>query len=528
MKSIKKLTALLLALLMAMGVFAISGSAAGAPFFAAKDEAGKYAVYTAALAELGSASDPDSLLSRYYTLQRAVNIPVVLDTAKEQYEADKAELASITPRVEALFATLTVNPGDTFVANSWFETSLTGPGYNNGAFVKDTIAWVNLRFTPGTLQNTFYNKTYNSPKKTVPVLNADGSEKVDANGDVVTEKVDDVDHPLFTKALFPAASAGTNVLDRTKTVFAKVGEDDPSYIQDGTTQVFSYYTLGRFGYLAGSPFQANIADNTTLTVPGIGGKALGFAPANYYHPVTGERLPYPLVYTGNTSTTIPNKNANGSYPLLPYTWTAPTPPLPIPPALPTPPSSYAFLSDIYLDTAGKLVNTQRSVTFYGLLTNTAVLDELITIDYACEYKGVNGTGQAIFDGWRIVGITNNAGVTNSPDIVAGQREGAYSALEPYNNYEITLEAQWKADPSNPFPVYSPAAPVRTWDWLKTRLERWATVLGGLNDEFGDPIPHAGDLLNGLLAWLLPFADWIREVTNVDLLAILEIFGLKLF
>ncbi len=506
MKTMKKLAALLLAFLLVAGIFAVGGSASGTQFFAAKDEAGKYTVYKDAIAALGTPSEDSSLITKYYNLQRAVNKPVIKDDEKEQYEADKAELAAITPQVNALFATLSVAAGDTFVANSWFQ--YTGPNANStppkANFDKNSVAWVSVKFLPGVFQNLTYSEKYNQPKKEVPKLNPDGTE-VMVDGKVVTEPVLDTQHALYCDAVYPAFSAGTNVIDRSKTVFAGLNEGDEDYFPDGTTQMFSYYTLGRFGYLIGSPVQTAISDNTVLTIPGIGGKAMGIAPNAQKHPVTGADIKN-VVYSENTAYSPIGEKPNdiGSYPFIPQTWKGPSTT-----------TNYVYNSEVYEHSPGTFRVRSSRITFFGDLNNTATLDELIPIDFACEYKGENGPAKAVFDGWRIVEINNNP----------NNRGGAYSAGEPYNNYEITLEAQWKPDSNNPPPVYTAKEPNRTWNWLKERLTRWAINLTA-TDEFGDPVPFAGNLLKGLLAWLVPFVNWIAEVTNVDLMGILKSFGIS--
>lgn len=717
MKSMRKGLATLLALLTLAG--ALSVGAWGKEFFAAKDVANRYETYANALAELAKPykeGETKSLHDRYVDLQKAAQTPIVSTEAAGQVEAAKAALAEIAQKVEPLLEALTVQPGDTFIANSTFTyTGDVVQAAGTTAFDDNAMAWVNLRFLPGTLENTKYNGKYNNPVVLVPVMvqaktratrqaktselcliaagvgtlvqnfplsepvsvagftatdavntagdtlyklndgenlvsifdeqgaplltatqakmgdypttvaaepnpklfvkrssvltplytnqgteeapnwrkigsalgqptevfyedgakvhgkdsatgkykytivtgadskaayDADGKPIVlkvslssgapsmvdayDENGDPIMEQaVDgegkpvyneqpDTENPLYSLPRYPAVSAGNTVLDRSKTVYAGVADgavNDP----EGKNQVFSYFTLGKLGYLTGSPFAADIANNTTLTVPGLngaGGKALGFAPAGERNPATNETIKSWVAKDGD--------NTNGSYPFLPFVWQAPSAT-----------TTYAFNSAIYrpvvdgVEGAAKRIGTAQ--TFYGAVSNTSALGELIDIDYACEYDGVNGKAQAIFTGWRIVSIDKAPGMSNTW-ISEG---GVHSANAPYNNYEITLEAQWKEDPGNPLRSYTPNVFARTWNLLKYKLMAWAlahdllnifSLLGiesiPLEDEYKDPMPWRPALIPGILNWVMPFAEWMMELTGFDLMALLEGFGIS--
>lgn len=505
MKSFKKLTALLLTLLLVSGIFAVGGiESAAAPrrFFAAKDEAGNYAVYQAALAALGSTSNDNSLISKYYFNTRYANMVALQPEQIAQQEEAKAWLAEHKAEAEGYIATLTVNPGDTFIGNSWFEYTgeeLLKEDYVNWQtdFDKNSVAWVNVKFIPGTLQNLDYSYKYNQPERQTP-------QDTWAVPDTPETELD-TDSPWYCLSTYTAKSAGTNVLERSKTTFAnETNEYSSNYIYDGETAVMPTYSLGCFGFMTGSPLLTDITNNVELTIPAVNDPnhgAIGYvkklestSAAYFYNPV-------------------------GSYPLLPKLWEQPD--------LST---TYAYNSDIYKNAGSTYEQNLDAVptpTYFGALTDSTVVNQLIPIDFACEYDGVNGKGQAEFAGWRIVGINNNPEKrTLWYGAGSGTPYNGCSAGEPYCNYEITLEAQWKPAANNPFPVYEKKAEARTWNWLLERLRRWALDITGALDEFGDPIPYAGNFLRGLMKWLFDFIGWIQQITNVNIQDILESFGLK--
>ncbi|MDR1928457.1 MAG: hypothetical protein LBQ33_07480 [Oscillospiraceae bacterium] len=463
MKSLKKGVALLLTLLLVFATFAVSASADEGHFFEAGPNAAEKYAYYTDL--LTQLNTP----AEGQDVSLARRYQALLDKHQERrYDAE----TGLNEEEQAEFAEVKAKY-DEISAKLMVPvgaTFLANYAFDTTASGPPTkrdracVAFVALKLMPGALQNDTYNKRYSKPAETD--LDEDGKADVDENGNKIFSYP--IDRPTY------AAVSPKRDLDIANTIyqFAPEGEYDDSVLKNVAP---THYLFGRFGYLIGSNNKDLIQDQTVLQVPGINGKALASFSI--------------LKDTGRAYYTI--GNPAGMYPLYPNRMTL---------------------------TATSFSQNYR---YYGDLTDTAVLDKLPSIDYTCTYDTdtAGGTAQAKFAGWKI---------TKIEQLNVNSEDGASHGLAPYQNYYITLEAQWELDPAAAPPVvYSPPVAVRTWNWLIQRLTNWA-LLGQNPDP--DSSYEFGALMNGLIDWLLGsgnFVNWLWEMTGIDLMDILESFGVKL-
>ncbi|MCL2105844.1 MAG: hypothetical protein FWH26_02100 [Oscillospiraceae bacterium] len=447
MKTMKKLLALLLSVLLLVGAFGIGSAASAeeeeeaAPFFSAKDPENNYDKYLSLISDLGDLGSSSTTLWRdYLKLLREKNNVNTISGEPALTEAEEEQLANWKEQVETLKEQLVLPPGSTFIPSSFFNSSHNPPMGPGRTWAPGSVAWVGLIFEPGVLINEFHSEKYG-----------------------------------LGQSYYEAKSAGLTEID-----------GEPFY--------FSRFYYGNLGYMVASNVEDDLFVDTPIAVPSVGDNAIGLKnsgvpdfplveSATAYYPVAG------TVYTGSIST-IPMR-------VSPY-----------------------------------------EVRHFGALENTEIDDELIPIDFVCEYMGQDGTmTEARFVGWRITGFTSKD--STSPYGVKMQC-GTELYKEPgLYNYVITLEAEWEINPDNPPPQIPATVTARTWNWLLARLKNLfdltAQRKGYYSEEdfdtpkeyddwltdWDEPIPRSHQIMGGLLAWLLPFAEWLTNVTGWNLFVFLQ-------
>ncbi|MDR2647539.1 MAG: hypothetical protein LBB67_05410 [Oscillospiraceae bacterium] len=476
MKIFKRALAALLCVLLVSGVTLVSGGAtADEPYFDVSDAEKADAKYQAIKAAVEVLAANNATYQNLLIASHELNEPMT--------DEQRTQLAELTEKVNAAKEVLFVEPGAEIIASHAYELtpeeqseisdgeSMLTEWIGRGTYI-DFTASVGLVFTPGALFNEYFDNKYYADAKTDPAR-----------------------APYSANSKSYAATAAPVEIEQSKTFYSP--PEWNSNFPEGKRQIFPSYYLGSFGYMIGSWDKDELPETTSITVPGIGGKAMGMAPN-----ATLDKL-------ANAKS-----NPRGMYPFLPRS------------------INLAYENGMPLVDDFVWVAPLLSVRFYGRPDQSFedLQEDLIPIDLSCTYKGQNGDVDAKFLGWMVTNIERIKSLQAS-------KSNLY-------DYEITLEAQWGYDESDMPWLASKDASAggatvslleRTWNWILERLMNWvfpATRVvwqwdpSNPDDDSSEAIPGSGALLEGLIAWLMPFADWLGTVTGFSIMDTLADLGIS--